>query len=65
MEAEDPKREENCREYSSCAKTMAVLEIYPLAGSTVKPIGVPAPTEVPSLVISVFLYVTSLCSFKT
>lgn len=52
-----------CRKYS--CKTTAALEIYPLAGSTVKPIGIPAPREVPSLVIRVFLYITSPCSFRT
>lgn len=52
-----------CRKYS-CKPTVA-LEIYPLAGSTDKPIGIPAPREVPSLVIRVFLYITSPCSFRT
>lgn len=41
------------------------IDTHPLAGSTVMPTGKPTPRAVPSLVISVFLYLTFPLSVKT
>lgn len=44
---------------------VSLRNTHPLTGSTVMPTGLPTPRAVPSLVISVFLYLTSPWSFKT
>lgn len=41
------------------------MNTHPLAGSSVMPTGKPTPRAVPSLVISVFAYLTSPRSVKT
>ena len=46
-------------------KHVSFMNTHPLTGSTVMPTGLPTPRAVPSLVISVFLYLTSPWSFKT